>query len=293
MPEVIYLNGRLVPPSEALIPVNDRGFLFGDGVYEALRSYRGRIWCLQRHLNRLARSLAEVDMAYVDVTAIGRAIEETYAISGLPDALIYLQITRGVAPRAHHYTAGMKPTVLITVRDITEAVGQVDPEGMTAITAPDLRWRRCDIKSVNLLPNILAKTKAHEAGAYEAILVHPDGYVTEGSSTSVFWVRGGTVCTTPLGPEILPSITRGLVIEICHDEGLPLIEERYPAEKFRRADEIFLASTTPEVCPIILLDGKRVGDGTAGPITKLLREAFRRRVEAGEDAPGRDSPGRS
>jgi len=285
MPEVIYLNGRLVSPSEAVIPVDDRGFLFGDAIYEVVRSYRGRLWCFERHMDRLTRSLAEVDMGQVDVEAIGRAIEETYAASGLPDALIYLQITRGVAPRSHHYSAGMTPTVLITVRDITEAVGSVDPNGVTAITAPDLRWRRCDIKSTNLLPNILAKTRAHEADAYEAILVHPDGYVTEGSSTSVFWVRGTAACTTPLGPEILPSITRGIVIEIARDEGLPVVEERCPIEQFRKADEIFLASTTPEVCPIIALDGKPVGDGKAGPITLRLARAFKRRVEAGDDAP--------
>jgi D-alanine transaminase len=265
--------------------VDDRGFLFGDAVYEVVRSYRGRLWCFQRHMDRLARSLAEVDMAGVDVEAIGRAIKETYAASRLPDALIYLQVTRGVAPRAHHYSTEMTPTVLITVRDITSAVGTVDPNGMTAITAPDLRWRRCDIKSTNLLPNILAKTKAHDAGAYEAILVHPDGYVTEGSSTSVFWVRGTAACTTPLGPEILPSITRGIVIEIARDEGLPVVEEHCPIEQFRKADEIFLASTTPEVCPIIALDGVRVGDGKAGPITLRLREAFGRRVAAGDDAP--------
>ncbi|MFB3882458.1 MAG: D-amino acid aminotransferase [Armatimonadota bacterium] len=283
MPEVIYLNGQLVSPSQALISVNDRGFLFGDGVYEVVRSYGGRLWAFERHMARLARSLAEVDMGYVDVAAIGQAIKETYAASALPDALIYLQITRGVAPRAHHYSAGMKPTVLITVRDIAASVAEVDPEGMRAITAPDLRWQRCDIKSINLLPNILAKTKAHQAGVYEAILVHPDGYVTEGSSTSVFWVRGGNVCTMPLGPEILPSISRGIVTEICQDEGLPLMEERCPIEQFRKSDEIFLASTTPEVCPIILLDGAPVGDGKAGPVTKRLRAAFRRRVEAGED----------
>ncbi len=283
MPEVIYLNGALVSPSEAVIPVNDRGFLFGDAVYEVIRSYGGRLWCFERHMRRLAQSLAAVDMAYVDIGEIGRAIRETHAASELPDAMIYLQLTRGVAPRAHHYSRGMKPTVLITVRDVAPGVAGVDPNGMTAITAPDLRWRRCDIKSTNLLPNILAKTRAHDAGAYEAILVHPDGYITEGSSTSVFWVREGKVCTMPLGPDILPSISRGIVIEIARDEGLPVVEEHLPLDEFRRADEIFLASTTPEVCPIITLDGASVADGKAGPITRRLQKAFRRRVEAGED----------
>ncbi len=286
MPEIIYLNGALVSPSEAVVSVDDRGFLFGDAVYEALRSYGGRIWCFERHMRRLAQSLAAVDMGYVDAGEIGTAILETYRASELPDALIYLQVTRGVAPRAHHYSRGMKPTVLITIRDITSSAAGVDPNGMTAITAPDLRWRRCDIKTTNLLPNILAKTRAHDDGAYEAILVHPDDYITEGSSTSVFWVRGGAVCTVPLGPEVLPSISREIVIEIARDEGLPLTEEHISLDQFRKADEIFLASTTPEVCPIITLDDAPVADGKAGPITKRLQKAFRRRVEAGEDGVG-------
>jgi len=285
MPEVIYLNGRIVPREEAVISIDDRGFLFGDAVYEVIRSYDGRLWAFERHMQRLAGSLAAIDMAYVDVEAIGKAIRETYTASEIPDALVYLQVTRGVAPRSHAYTRDLKPTVLITVRDIIGGMAEVSPDGMTAVTKPDLRWRRCDVKSTNLLPNILAKTQAHEEGAYEAILVHPDGYVTEGSSTSVFWVREGEVCTVPLGPEVLPSISRGIVVEILQDEGLPLVEEHIPLAEFRKVDEIFLASTTPEVCPIITLDGEPVGTVRAGPLTLRLRAAFRARVEAGDDAP--------
>ena len=285
MPEVIYLNGRIVPREEAVISIDDRGFLFGDAIYEVIRSYDGRLWAFERHMQRLAGSLAAIDMAYVDVEGIGKAIRETYTASEIPDALVYLQLTRGVAPRSHAYTRDLKPTVLITVRDITGGVAEVSCDGMTAATKPDLRWRRCDVKSTNLLPNILAKTQAHEEGAYEAILLHPDGYVTEGSSTSVFWVRGGKVCTVPLGPEVLPSISRGIVVEILQDEGLPLVEEHIPLAEFREVDEIFLASTTPEVCPIIALDGEPVGTGRAGPLTLRLRAAFRARVEAGDDAP--------
>ena len=285
MPEVIYLNGRIVPREEAVISIDDRGFLFGDAVYEVIRSYDGRLWAFERHMQRLAGSLAAIDMAYVDVEAIGKAIRETYTASEIPDALVYLQVTRGVAPRSHAYTRDLKPTVLITVRDITGGMAEVSPDGMTAVTKPDLRWRRCDVKSTNLLPNILVKTQAHEEGAYEAILVHPDGYVTEGSSTSVFWVREGEVCTVPLGPEVLPSISRGIVVEILQDEGLPLVEEHIPLAEFRKVDEIFLASTTPEVCPIITLDGEPVGTVRAGPLTLRLRAAFRARVEAGDDAP--------
>jgi len=285
MPEVIYLDGRLVRREEAVISVDDRGFLFGDAIYEVIRSYDGRLWAFERHLRRLRQSLAAVDMGYVDVGEIGKAIRATYAASEILDAIVYLQVTRGCAPRAHAYSRDLRPTVLITVRDMVPNVAGVDLNGMTAITVPDDRWRRCDIKSTNLLPNILAKTRAHDEGAYEAILVHPEGYVTEGSSTSVFWVRGEQVCTVPLGPEVLPSISRGIVVEIVQDEGLPLVEERIPLDEFRRVEEIFLASTTPGVCPIIILDGEPVGTGFAGPITCRLRDAFQARVKAGDDAP--------
>jgi D-alanine transaminase len=285
MPEVIYLNGHIVPPEEAVVSVSDRGFLFGDAVYEVVRSCRGRPWALERHLRRLSRGLAAIDMAYVDVDEIGRAVQETYAASNIPDALIYLQITRGVAPRSHAYDSDLEPTVVITVRDAAVRTAGIDPSGAAAITVPDLRWRRCDVKSTNLLPNVLAKARARDEGVFEAILVHPDGYVTEGSSTSVFWVHGGRVCTIPLGGEVLPGISRGIVTEIVRDEGLPMEEERIPLEEFRAVDEIFLVGTTIEVYPVISLDGTPVGTGQAGPITQRLRAAFRARVEAGDDTP--------
>jgi D-alanine transaminase len=285
MPETIYLNGRLVAPEEALIPINDRGFLFGDAVYEVIRSYDGRLWALERHLQRLARSLAAVDMGYVDTDEIGAAIRETYAASTIPDAVVYLHISRGVAPRSHGYGRDLEPTVLITVRDISPRVARMASAGVAVITEPDLRWRRCDIKSTNLLPNVLANTRARAAGADEAVLVHPDGYVTEGASTSVFWVREGRVCTIPLSGEVLPGITRGFVLEIAQDEGLPVIEERISLGEFRKADEMFLAGTTVEVWPIISLDGEPVGTGQAGPISLQLQKAFRARVQAEDDAP--------
>ena len=285
MPETIYLNGRLVPPEEALIPINDRGFLFGDAVYEVIRSYDGRLWGLERHLQRLARSLAAVDMGYVDTDEIAAALRETYAASAIPDALVYLHISRGVAPRSHAYSRDLEPTMLITIRDMSARAAEMDPAGAAAITAPDLRWRRCDIKSTNLLPNVLAKTRAREAGVYEAILVHPDGYVTEGTSTSLFWVRERRLCTIPQGGEVLPGITRAIIVEIAQDKGLPMVEERISLDEFRKADEIFLAGTTVEVYPIISLDGEPVGSGRAGPITLQLRDAFRARVEGADDAP--------
>ena len=285
MPEIIYLNGKIVPPSEAVVSVNDRGFLFGDSVYEVIRSYAGRLWALARHLRRLERSLAAIEITTVDIAEVGRAIEETCRASQFPDALVYLHITRGVAPRAHVYPPDLQPTILIIVRDITPVIERIDFNGVPALTAPDLRWRRCDIKSTNLLPNILAQTRARAHGADEAILMDADGCITEASSNSVFWVEQRRIFTTPAGPEILPSITRDFIIEIARDESIPLLVERVPLERFRRAGEIFLAGTTHEVCPVISLDGQPVGDGRPGPITLRLQAAFRAHVEAADDEP--------
>jgi D-alanine transaminase len=236
-------------------------------------------------MRRLSRSLAAIEMGDVDVGKIEDAIGETLRANGIPDAFIYLQVTRGVARRAHAFPRNLEPTVLITVRDIAPGIEDMDPAGVAAVTAPDLRWRRCDIKSTNLLPNVLAKTRAHDHGAFEAILIDVEGYVTEGSSTSIFWVEDRRLFTTPLGPEILPSISREFVIEIARDEAIPLFVERTPVERVRRASELFLAGTSAEVCPIITLDGEAVGAGRAGPITKRLQDQFRARVEAGDDAP--------
>lgn len=285
MSEVIYLNGKLVSEAEAVVSVNDRGFLFGDAVYEAVRSYDGRLWALDRHLLRLGRSLAAIDIQNVSVEDVSRAIVTAYEASGLPNGAVYIQITRGVAPRAHVYSHDLTPTVLITVRDITPMLADVDMDGVAAATRPDLRWRRCDIKSTNLLANVLAKTQAHDQGAHEAILVDADGCITEGCSTSVFWVHDDQLFTTPPGPAILPGITEELVIEIAHDEGLAFAEERVSLERFRRCREIFLTATGHDVCPVTTLDNQPVGDGRAGPITRRLQRVLAARVAAGDDAP--------
>jgi D-alanine transaminase len=285
MPEIIYLNGKIVSAAEAVISINDRGFLFGDSVYEVIRSYSGRLWALERHLRRLERSLAAIEITSVDIAQVGRAIEECCRASAFPNALVYLQITRGAAPRAHVYPADLQPTILITVRDIRPIVQRVSPDGVAALTAPDLRWRRCDIKSTNLLPNVLAQTRARAHGADEAILIDADGCITEASSNSVFWVEQRRLFTTPAGPEILPSITRDFIVEIARDEAIPLLVERVPLDRFRKASEVLLVGTTHEVCPVISLDGQPVGDGKAGPLSRRLQAAFRARVEAGDDEP--------
>lgn len=281
MPEVIYLNGRFVSRAEAVVPVEDRGFLFGDGVYEVVRSYGGRLWALERHLRRLERSLREIDLHGVDVEQLGQAIEEALCRSAFPDAIVYVQVTRGVAPRKHAYSPDLRPTILVHVRDIGPLLEERRHDGVAAITAPDTRWRRCDIKSTNLLPNVLARTQAKNQGAFEAILVDDQGYVTEATAASVFCVEKGVVLTRPAGPEILPSITREIVIELAQEAAIPLREERVVLERLRNAEEVFLAGTGDEVCPVIQLDGAPIGNGKPGPITKRLLRDFLERAGAG------------
>ena len=285
MPEVIYLNGKFVSPAEAVVPINDRGFLFGDAVYEVIRSYDGRLWAFERHLRRLRRSLEAIDMQAATVDELGATIEDCRARSSFPNALVYIHITRGAAPRSHAYSRDLKPLVLVHVRDIAPLVAAIDFDGVAAVTAPDLRWRRCDIKSTNLLPNVLARTAAHDKGAHEAILFDEEGFITEAAGMAVFWVEGEVLLTTPSGPEILPSITRELVLETAREEGITVREERVSRERFGRAHEILLASTTHEACPVVELDGAPVGNGRAGPIASRLQQAFRRRVAEGRDAP--------
>jgi D-alanine transaminase len=285
MPEVVYLNGQRVPREEACISIDDRGFLFGDAVYEVLRAYGGRLWAADRHFRRLRRSLQEVLIEGVDVEEVQalttRAVEE----SGYPEAHVYVHITRGLEPRALAYQDGLIPTVLIHVRDASGMVSADVCEGVSTITVPDLRWRRCDIKSTNLLANALARKEAKRAGAYEAILYDEEGFITEAAAMSVFATSGGEVFTTPLGPEILPSISRELLLEMARDLGIAVREERIARRRLGAMDEVFLTSTMHEVCPVIRLDGALVRDGQVGPIATRLLAEFRARLAAGDDAP--------
>jgi len=285
MPEVVYLNGQRVPREEACISIDDRGFLFGDAVYEVLRAHGGRLWAADRHYHRLRRSLHEVLIEDVDVAEVqaltARAVEE----SGCPEAHVYVHITRGLEPRALAYRDGLVPTVLIHVRDASGMVSADVCEGVSAITIPDLRWKRCDVKSTNLLANALARKEAKRAGAYEAILYDEEGFITEAAAMSVLAAEGGKVFTTPLGPEILPSISRELLLEMARDLGIAVREERIARRRLGAMEEVFLTSTMHEVCPVVRLDGVPVGEGRPGPIATRLLAEFRARLAAGDDAP--------
>lgn len=274
MTEVAYVNGTFLPPDQAVVSIDDRGFQFADGVYEVVSTYGGRPYAMAAHMERLQRSLQEIRIPF-DVSALPEIVTEGIERAGFDEALVYLQITRGVAPRHHEFPAQPPtPTVVMTVKQLWRPDPTLHETGVSVITTPDLRWKRCDIKSIALLPNILAKQQAHEAGAYEALLVDEDGRVTEGSSTSSFRVQNGIVYTSPPGDHILPSITRGVLIELIGGLGIELREEFSSTKDYLSADEVFLAGTTTEAMPVVRIDDTSIGDGSPGPVTRRIRDAF-------------------
>ncbi|MBA3657196.1 MAG: aminotransferase class IV [Gemmatimonadaceae bacterium] len=278
MKDIVYLNGLLLPSSEAKLSVNDRGFIFGDGVYEVIATYDGRPFEMKRHMDRLRYSLGEISIEGVDIDALGEKALELAAANNLeaaPMGLVYMQITRGCAPRTHAFPVGkVEPTVYMYAAPVNAKWDH--KVGAAAITLSDTRWSRCDIKTVSLLANCMANQAAHDAGALEAIFLR-DGMALEGTHTSMFVVVDGEVRTAPKSNYILPSITRELVLEICDEAGIPARETHIPEAVLRNADEIFLAGTTTEVLAIVQLDGKPVGDGKPGVMTTRLRQLYSER----------------
>ncbi len=278
MGEIAFLDGEFLPIAEAKVSVNDRGFLFGDGVYEVVRTYGGRIWALEPHLNRLARSLQAIELVGPAMSVVGAQIQEAHRRSGLADAQIYVQITRGAAPRSHNFPAVVKPTFLVTVRPAASPSPEERRLGVRIISVPDVRWGRCDIKSLNLLPNVLAKQKAKACGAFEAVFVRPDGQATEGSSTTLFAVESGRLLTREEGPHILSGITRRIVLDIAAELDVPAREGSLSLDQLLRADEVFLTGTNTEVLSVVRVNDDKIGAGLPGPVASRLFEAYRRRI---------------
>jgi len=280
MPELAYLNGDIMPIDQAMVPIEDRGYNFGDAVYEFVASYNGRLFCLEPHLDRLERSMAVLDFPVLPRSTVRGAIETLFARAGIDRAAIYIQISRGVAPRDHAFPASSDLQFVMTVRPVHEKPREFREKGASAITVTDIRWGRCDIKTVQLLPNVLAKQQAVAAGAFDAIFVAETGAVREGTSSNLFLVKGGLLSTHPLTQRILPGITRQVVLELAESAGLT-VDERYDDRAFlMAADEVFMTGTITEVLPITRIDGKPVGDGTVGPISRRLYQDLRKRIGA-------------
>jgi D-alanine transaminase len=272
MPELAYVNGKIMPIEQAYVPIEDRGYQFGDAVYEFFASYHGRIFAMEDHLDRLERSLNALSFAPIDRGSIRDAVWEAFCRAGYDRAGIYLQISRGVGPRNHAFPPSAKPQIIITVRPIPEVADPLLRIGAKAITVTDIRWGRCDIKTVQLLPNAWAKQQAVEAGANDAIFVTEDGVVREASASNVFIASDGTLITHPLTSNILPGITRAHVIDICNAQRIAVREEFFDQSAMLAADEVFLTGTVTEVLPITIVNDQPIGDSKPGPLaTKLFR----------------------
>lgn len=278
MPDIGFLNGAFMPLEEVKISIEDRGFQFGDGVYEVVRTYGGVPFQLDAHLERLERSAHAIHLSMPGrSTGWKDWVLEGIKRSGYSECKVYLQVTRGVAPRDHLFPNRSVPTIVISIREMRGLDPILRRTGVVVVTMEDLRWGRCDIKSINLLPNVLARQRAAEAGAFEAILVR-QGMVTEGAVSNVMIVREGGVITPPQGTHILSGVTRRLVVDQARKAGISVEERNIGLEEFRRAEEVFLTGTTVEVLPVVRIDDVPVGSGHPGRLTERVRSLFKQGI---------------
>jgi len=288
VPDLAYVNGRICTLQAASVPILDRGFLFADGVYEVMRTYEGRVFEPRAHTARLRASLAGLRLRLPLSTArLLEIVHDLIRRSRYPEARIYIQVTRGVAARQHPFPPRAAPTLVVWVERLTPLDARQRARGATAMTLPDPRWARCDLKTIALLGNVLAKQEAVEAGVDEAILVGPDGIVREASTANVFVVRDGILLTHPLGREILPGVSRQVVLELAPRVGLRVREAKFDRRVLYRADEVLLSSTTQEVLGVVRIDGRKIGSGRPGEAAQALWTAFQQRAHPVRDASGR------
>lgn len=273
MPDV-YLNGEFLPADKACIPVLDRGFIFGDSVYEVIPVYGAKMFRLGQHLQRLGNSLAGVRLANpLTHEAWEKVLDELIARNHGSDMSIYLQITRGVSTRDHAFPVDTRPTVFAMCSPVKPPASDLFEKGVLAITAEDNRWKRCNLKTTSLLPNILLRQQAVDAKAYEAILIR-DGQVTEGTSSNVFIVSNNTLITPPASESLLPGITRDLVLELASENNIQNNEAAISEKQLRQADEIWLSSSIREIIPVTQLDDKAINGGAPGPLWRQMSDIF-------------------
>lgn len=278
---IVYFSGQFLPKEEVRISPDDRGFLLADGVYEVIRIYGGQPFLMAEHLRRLQYSLDQLRIALPQIEELPGVAQELIQHNELvaDDGTIYIQVTRGVAPRTHAFPPRpTPPTCYVTASPFSPRQEKWD-DGVTVTLVSDIRWGRCDIKSLALLPNVLASQEAKERGAEEAIFVR-EGMITEGAHTNLCAVLDGQLVTHPATHQILAGITRGLVLDLCGQLGIPCRQDPIPSTALRAASEVMILGTTTEIMPVVQVDGWQVGDGHPGPITRRLQRAFRATVEA-------------
>lgn len=279
--ELLYLNGKIMPLAEGTVSVEDRGFQFGDGIYEVIKVMGGRLVYLQDHLERLRRSVGEIDLSSaIEGHPFDDVLPDLVTQSGLETGYVYMQVTRGLAPRDFAYPAGTHSTVLAYTRPMSYPDEATILAGVELYAVDDPRWARCDIKSTNLLGAVLAKEEARREGADEVVFLGPGRLVREGGSSNLFAVVEGTVRTHPLDRRILAGVTRHHVVRLARALGLPMEETAVDLSGLEAADEAFLTSTGLDVMPVVRIAGRPVADGRPGPLTLRLADALRGDVAA-------------
>ena len=276
MSTLIYLNGKKVEYENAVVSVEDRGFQFADGLYEVIYFYDGRAFYMDKHLERLEKGAKEIylDLDF-EMENLKKICRQAVRESGFKNATAYIQVTRGMAPRSHAFPRQSSCTWIVTVKEVKRHPEEFYENGVKCITVPDERWERCNIKTIQLLPNCIAKEKAKKAGCFEAIF-HKGDCVTEGSSSNLFIVKGETLYTHPANKRILNGITRQCLIEeITKELDIKCFEQTFTLDTLFDADEVFLTGTTTEIMPVVKIDGKIIGDGVPGSITNKIKSEFR------------------
>lgn len=275
MPEIAYVNGGFLPLEQATVHVEDRGFQFADSAYEVMRTYDGKLFAAEEHIERLFRSLSALELEHhFTAKELICIAEEAVRRSKFAEAMVYLQVTRGIARRHRGVPAKCAPTIIITVRELHPATPSQWGNGLSCITVPDNRWGRCDIKTVALLANVLAYHAAQKAGANDAIFIGADGTVAEATAGNIFIVTHGELRTPPKSPRLLSGITRDKLLGAARATGIPCAEQSVTKAELVAADEVFLSSTTNEVAPVTVVDGQKIGTGKPGPLARRVYEQF-------------------
>lgn len=278
MTNKVLLNGRFVEEQEALVPYNDRGYNFGDGIYEYIRIYDGYFFTLQEHFERFLRSASELNIDLDEtIESLTEKAEALVKENNVENGGVYMQVTRGAAPRDHAFPGpDVKPQMMAFTRSYGRPLEALE-NGINAVTVEDIRWLRCDIKSLNLLGNVLSKEYAVKYNASEAIQ-HRGETVTEGASSNVYAIKDGVIYTHPTDNFILNGITRKVIKRIANEQNIPFKEETFTVDFLKQADEVIVSSTSVEVMPVIKLDGEAVGNGQVGPITRQLQKGFEQKI---------------
>ncbi|WP_064091088.1 D-amino-acid transaminase [Rossellomorea aquimaris] len=277
----VFLNGEFINREEAKVAIEDRGYQFGDGIYEVIRVYSGKTFTMKEHMERLYQSADKMKLTIpYELDELTGVIHELIKANSIQDGSVYLQVTRGVAPRQHNFPSSeIKGSVVAYANEVPRPLQQMQ-DGVTAKLVEDIRWLRCDIKSLNLLGNLLAKEEAVSEGHYEAIL-HRGDTVTEGSASNAFIIKNDEIVTHPATNLILNGITRRVIQDICKRNGMSFQEKSFSVDEVLDADELFIASTTSEVMPVVKIDDKEIGNGKPGSVTKKLQELFEERINKG------------